>query len=389
MPSAFDCWNDIPHLCKPIPTPRKQNNLILKRGKEGESKTKETTCSSKTHLSAIPLNIINTCEENESPQHGECLSKKLALTTLEEKYNELLKNYTSLKKANSKLEKTVEELTFSVDSISEDNIQFYTGFPNKQVFENVLEYLNPGENGENIVNVRSQGTPTSNEKSEQDLVNTSGYQKVGRPKKLKPRNEFFLFLCRVRVGLLETDLAQRFNISVSSVSNIIISWANFVYLRLGTIDIWPTRETINKTMPISFCEKYPSTRVIIDATEIKVEMPSSLVLQSQTYSNYKSTNTLKGLIGISPSGNITFISQLYTGGISDSELTERCGILNLPFAPNDSVMADKGFDIQHLLEPINVKLNIPPFLKMKSQMSPEEVAKTQQMLQREFMWKGQ
>ena len=193
----------------------------------------------------------------------------------------------------------------------------------------------------------------------------------------------------MRVGLRQTDLAQRFNISVSSVSNIIISWANFVYLRLGTIDIWPTRETINKTMPISFCEKYPSTRVIIDATEIKVEMPSSLVLQSQTYSNYKSTNTLKGLIGISPSGNITFISQLYTGGISDSELTERCGILNLPFAPNDSVMADKGFDIQHLLEPINVKLNIPPFLKMKSQMSPEEVAKTQQMLQREFMWKGQ
>jgi hypothetical protein len=193
----------------------------------------------------------------------------------------------------------------------------------------------------------------------------------------------------VRVGLRQTDLAQRFNISVSSVSNIIISWANFVYLRLGTIDIWPTRETINKTMPISFCEKYPSTRVIIDATEIKVEIPSSLVLQSQTYSNYKSTNTLKGLIGISPSGNITFNSQLYTGGISDSELTERCGILNLPFAPNDSVMADKGFDIQHLLEPINVKLNIPPFLKMKSQMSPEEVAKTQQMLQREFMWKGQ
>ncbi|CAB3996361.1 Hypothetical predicted protein, partial [Paramuricea clavata] len=142
VPSAFDCWNDIPHLCKPIPTPRKPNKLILKRVKEGESKTKETTCSSKTHLSAIPLNIINTCEENKSPQH--------------------------------------------------DNIQFYTGFPHKQVFENVLEYLNPGENGEDIVNVCNQGTSRSNEKSEQDLVNTSGYQKVGRPKKLKPRNELGL-----------------------------------------------------------------------------------------------------------------------------------------------------------------------------------------------------
>ena len=179
--------------------------------------------------------------------------------------------------------------------------------------------------------------------------------------------------------MLETDLAHRFNISIGTVSNIFLSWANFVYLRLGSLDIWPTREVIDKTMPISFREKYPTTRVIIDATEIKVEMPSSLMLQSQTYSNYKSTNTLKGLVGISPSGSVTFLSQLYTGNISDCELTERCGILNLPFAPNDSIMADKGFDIQHLLDPINVKINIPPFLKMNSQMSAAEVAQTQQI----------
>ena len=42
-------------------------------------------------------------------------------------------------------------------------------------------------------------------------------------------------------------------------------------------------------------------------------------------------------------------------------------------------MADKEFDIQHLLDPINVKINIPPFLKMTSQMSAAEVAKTQQI----------
>ncbi len=75
-------------------------------------------------------------------------------------------------------------------------------------------------------------------------------------------------------------------------------------------------------------------------------MPSSLMLKSQTYSNYKSTNTLKGLVGISPSGNITFLSQLYSGSISDCE----------HFSPNDSIMADKGFDIQHLLDPIDIKL---------------------------------
>ena len=125
----------------------------------------------------------------------------------------------------------------------------------------------------------------------------------------------------MRVGLFERDLAYRFNISIGTVSNIVISWTNFLYLRLGSLSIWPSKEVILEKMPESFKSKYKETRVIIDWTEIKVEMPSSLVLKFQTYSNYKSANTLKGLVGISPSGSITFLSQLYTGSISDYTLT--------------------------------------------------------------------
>ena len=130
-------------------------------------------------------------------------------------------------------------------------------------------------------------------------------------------------------------------------------------------------------MPQTFKEKYPSTRVIIDCTEIKVEMSSSLLLKSQTYSNYKSTNTLKGLIGIAPSGSVCFVSQLYTGCISDKEITERSGFLQMPFDEGDSIMADKGFDIQDLLDVLKVKLNIPPFLGMLGQMASDDVMTTQ------------
>lgn len=95
-------------------------------------------------------------------------------------------------------------------------------------------------------------------------------------------------------------------------------------------------------MPDSFKTKYKDTGVIIDCTEIREEMPSSSVVKSQTYSNCKSANTLKGLVGISPSGScITFISQLYTGSISDREITERCGVLKMPFQAGDSLMAIK------------------------------------------------
>ena len=85
--------------------------------------------------------------------------------------------------------------------------------------------------------------------------------KMGRPRKLSPENQFFLFLCRVRVGLFELDLSYRFKISIGTVSNIVISWANFMYLRLGSLCIWPSKEQVIQSMPNSFKQKYPDTRV--------------------------------------------------------------------------------------------------------------------------------
>ena len=53
--------------------------------------------------------------------------------------------------------------------------------------------------------------------------------------------------------------------------------------------------------------------------------PFQLVLHSETFSTYKSHTTFKGLIGIALGGDLTFISQLYAGSISDRELTVRSG----------------------------------------------------------------
>ena len=131
-------------------------------------------------------------------------------------------------------------------------------------------------------------------------------------------------------------------------------------------------------MPEDFKQKYSSTRVIIDCTEVRCQMPSSLHLNGELFSNYKHHTTLKGLIGISPGGAITFISQLYTGSISDREIVVRSGLLDLPFQEKDSVMADKGFTIQDLL-PLGVSLNIPPFLGSYAQMPANDVVRTQEI----------
>ena len=52
------------------------------------------------------------------------------------------------------------------------------------------------------------------------------------------------------------------------------------------------------------------------------------------------------LIGISPSGVVTFVSKLYPGSTSDKELTRQSGLLEY----GDSIMDDRGFDILQDLE---------------------------------------
>lgn len=66
---------------------------------------------------------------------------------------------------------------------------------------------------------------------------------------------------------------------------------------------------------------------------------------------------------------------MFTGKISDKEITRRSGILEL-LENGDEVMTDKGFLIQDFLDPIGAKLVIPPFLGNTGIFSKEDVTKT-------------
>ena len=133
-------------------------------------------------------------------------------------------------------------------------------------------------------------------------------------------------------------------------------------------------------MPDIFKHNHPNTRVIIDATEFAIEQLSSLLSQSSTFSNYKNKNTVKVLLGITPSGAISFVSKSYEGSISDKRLEEVSGILEKLDA-GDEIMADKGFLIQDILASLGVRLNAPPFLKSDCQMASEDVILTKKIAQ--------
>lgn len=229
------------------------------------------------------------------------------------------------------------DLTFEDIQHSDELCMFYTGLPNASTFHMIFDELSDAE---------------------EHTKRSGNIENQGRPRILRLVDELFLVLMRLRLGLLLQDLAQRFHISKSTCSNITNHWITYLSVKLSSLTPWIDKQNIIETMPRKF-EKYPDCRVIIDCTEIYTETPQSLANKSLMYSNYKSHMTYKALLGISPSGVITFSSDLWAGSVSDKQLTLRSGLLDL-CEKGDAIMADKGFLISDLTTPREIKLIIPP-----------------------------
>ena len=68
----------------------------------------------------------------------------------------------------------------------------------------------------------------------------------------------------------------------------------------------------------------------------------------------------------------------YGRHVSDWKIVIASGILDM-LEPHGSVMTDRGFEIQDLLVPKKVSLNIPPFMRCKDQLDPDEKDETRQI----------
>lgn len=132
--------------------------------------------------------------------------------------------------------------------------------------------------------------------------------------------QVFLVLSRLRVGLLVVDLANKYNVCSATITNIFRFLINVIYVYFKQIPIWASVQLIKEKLPECFKQKYQKTRLILDATEIFIQIPGDFIVQSYTNSDYKSHNTAKGLIGMTPNGFITFISELHPGRVSDKEI---------------------------------------------------------------------
>jgi len=192
---------------------------------------------------------------------------------------------------------------------------------------------------------------------------------------LSLEQEFLFTMMKLRLGLFLFDLAFRFDIAVSLSSSIFTTWVKLLAKELRWLVVWPDRHIIHRNLPDMFRKYYRKCRVIVDCTEVYIETPSDLGIAAQCWSDYKHHHTIKFLVGITPNGAISFVSDVYGGRASDLFIVEDSGFLNY-LQPQDQVMVDRGFKIRDLLAFYQCSLAIPPSKHGNIQMSGADVKET-------------
>ncbi|XP_013420404.1 uncharacterized protein LOC106180817 [Lingula anatina] len=236
---------------------------------------------------------------------------------------------------------SIEEL-----STNDKMLNYYTGLQNHEHFVYVLSTLGPAAYHLNY--------------------------RWRKPINISVENQLLLTLVKLRLHSPNKEVGFLFGISEFCVSNIFVTWVNFMYFEWQKLDIWPVKELVDFYMPQDFKDKFPTTRVIIDGVEMPIKKPSKPVAQQVTFSTYKNKNTIKTIVGVTPGGMVSHIPPAYGGSASDRLLIERDNI-HVKCQRGDSVMADKGFDIQDIYAPYGVLVNTPTFFRNKNQLSGTEI----------------
>ena len=158
-----------------------------------------------------------------------------------------------------------------------------------------------------------------------------------------------------------------------SCSNIFLSWLRAMVQYFKAFVFIPNLETVLATSPNRF-QYFKNLIGIIDCTEVFTETPKSLELQSATWSKYK-YNTVKFLVCVEPNSSVIYVSEGYTGRISDKALTKDSGFLN-EIPPFCLIMADEGFKLFDKCTGRNITFIAPPGKRGACQMTPADVSKT-------------
>lgn len=224
VPSKF-AWS--------VPSPRK-TKAPTERISSGSSKKQlfmSDECASSSNMEVESVLVVESPRELEASSSVNSESKETSepvfnsepssieqMKEIKELEAQLLiaqQKLTSLQLENTELKRKLAESTsrqmamsshiFCLDRFKSDaDISFYTGLPNYSTFTAIYEFFNPGEDCENTHPRSSSDVPEEfyNTDSSDEEENVQAAKK-DRRRKLRPVEEFFIVLCRLRRGFSE------------------------------------------------------------------------------------------------------------------------------------------------------------------------------------------
>ena len=220
--------------------------------------------------------------DEEKTPCSHCQEKDREIERLTELLQEKDEEIKVLKSNFMSVKSRIDTITVSFKQFegSDGDIHFYPGFQNASSYREFMTFvLCHAENMSYWSRNRHGNLLDGDEDSTQTANVSTGHTNIA----LSKEDELFLTLARLRLGLPLQHIANLFNISIATVSRVFTtSWINLLYFVLGSINFWLPKHTIQETMPDSF-RKFPSRRVILDASEFMIQTPSSLLRQSQIY----------------------------------------------------------------------------------------------------------
>ncbi len=262
-------------------------------------------------------------------------------------------------------------------------VKFYTGCPTAEIFMFIVDHVRPKHKKLQYYRGSSSTTTTTPKKYQISPVTQFCQRKPGKPRMLSVEDEILMTLMRIRLDAPVEDLAFRFGMSSAHASNTITTFILFLSLELEPLIYWPTaEETLSYTHP-HFAGNFHKCEGIGDCTEQYIEHSKNTDAQYQTYSTYKSHNTLKKLIFCTKSGSISYISPTYAGSGSDRFITEDTNVA-AKFTPGFMAMFDKGFNVQDLFLHQQVKCVLPPLSEVKDSSPVLKFTKGKELQEREF-----
>ena len=255
-----------------------------------------------------------------------------------------------LRGENEKLRATITSFSYDKIKNSEPVLKFYTAFPSASVF---LWFV--------------------------QLLATFSPSLCSGP--IDIHDMVLMTMMKLRLALTHQDIAYRFALPLTQVSRCVAQCLENMAFVCKKLVVWPGKEVVMSNLPLCFRHpKLKTVRVVLDCFEVFTDRPKNLSCRAKTYSNYKHHNTFKVLIGISPAGAITFLSDAWGGRASDKHITMCSDLLDM-LDQGDTILADRGFTITDEAALYGVRVLTPAFMKGRAQMSSADV-ETSRLLSR-------